>query len=163
MFSSYIHNELRAGYHKKPGDKEDGCKFCGYIKTKDYITSTGLSFVIANIYPYNYGHLLISPIRHVKDLRELTKDELKDLLKMSLDFLNLLEKVYDVHSFNVGFNLGPSSGATVEHLHIHVVPRWAGDSGFMETTSSTRAIKETPQQTTERLKNALTGKVDINK
>ncbi len=161
MFKSYIHTEFREAYRKKPGDKLGACIFCREDRGGFLIHSTESSFVIANEFPYNYGHLMVMPKRHVKDIRDLTKEELKDFFSLMKKFLDLTEKVYDVHSFNVGFNMGPSSGATVEHLHIHIVPRWAGDSGFSETTSSTRAIKEAPQKTVERLKKASEGKIDF--
>jgi len=160
MFKSYVYSEFRSTYHKKPGDKENGCVFCKRLKEKDVIFSTKFSFIVENEYPYNYGHMLIMPIRHVEDIRQLTPEELSDLMNLSIQSIDLLEKVYDIKSFNLGLNQGPGSGATVEHLHLHVVPRWLGDSGFMETTASTRNIKETPEGTKERMKKAFNGKIE---
>jgi len=155
MFQSYLASEFRNGYNKKPGDKENGCVFCKRYKKKDFIFATKSSFVIANEYPYNYGHLMIMSARHVKDIRDLKDEELTDLFSTAKKFLGLEEKLYDVKSFNIGFNIGPASGATLEHLHLHLVPRWVGDAGFLETTASTRNLKESPSMTAERLKKAL--------
>ena|SRR3989338_1209409 len=155
MFKSYVTSEFRNGWKKKPEEKEKTCVFCERYKKKEYIFSTKSSFVIVNEYPYNNGHLMILSVRHVKDIIDLKEEELRDMLSTSKKFLTLIENTYDIHSFNLGINLGEDSGATLEHLHFHLVPRWGGDSGFLETTSDTKVLKETPEQTKIRLIEAL--------
>ena len=155
MFKSYLVSEARAEYHKKQKDPKNGCEFCEYYKNGSALFATKLSFGVVNTYPYSTGHIMVLPIRHVKDVRELADEELKDMMDCGKKLLDLIEKVYHMHSFNMGMNIGQGSGGSVEHLHLHIVPRAVGDSGFLESTSSTRILKESPQDTVKKLKKAI--------
>lgn len=139
-------------------EKETGCPFCEALAAEDdrsyYILYRGdHCFVILNKYPYNNGHLMILPYRHVSDFSDLTAEE-------RMEFTELLEVSLDAHrrssrpdGFNVGMNLGAAAGAGVaEHLHMHVVPRWSGDTNFMTTINETRAIPELLEEAWDRLK-----------
>lgn len=125
-----------------------GCIFCSKPKEhqdrKNYILYRGAYvFVMLNIYPYNNGHLLISPYLHAKDLSQLDRTILTDLMETIQKSMTALEAAVSPEGFNIGINLGKAAGAGIEdHLHIHVVPRWAGDTNYMPVLSETRVIPE---------------------
>ena len=105
-----------------------------------------------NKYPYNNGHLLVAPVRHVSDLDPLTDRELSSLLGMVRRSVAILRQVINPEGFNVGLNLGKVAGAGVaDHLHFHIVPRWNGDTNFMAVVGDLRVIPEHLDQTYERL------------
>ena len=100
-------------------------------------------FVIFNKYPYANGHLLVAPYRHTGDLTELTATEAAALMEAAQDWVARLRPHLNPHGFNVGFNLGEAAGAGVaEHLHLHIVPRWRGDTNFMSVLGDTRVINQ---------------------
>jgi len=152
--------------------KEKGCIFCrvnrpqghGLASSRqsqkgasaDYlIFKTPLSIVMLNIYPYNNGHLLISPLRHVRDISQLNDDEMLDLFKCLARAKKLLRKVLKPQGYNIGLNLEHFGGAGITgHLHLHIVPRWSGDTNFMPVISDTRIISQSLRQLVKRLKNA---------
>ena len=110
-------------------------------------------FVILNKYPYSNGHLMVVPRRHVGKLSEATEEELSELMVLTRAAEQVLTEAYDPHGLNVGMNLGRPAGAGVPgHLHIHVVPRWNGDTNFMTVTAGTRVVPEDPVQTVDRLR-----------
>ncbi len=124
------------------------CFLCHYAAAGDdqaraVVCRTPHSLTILNRYPYNNGHLLVSPRSHVGRLNELTPDEQLDLTQTISRMVLLLEKVLQPHGFNIGLNLGREAGAGVpDHLHWHIVPRWAGDTNFMTTLAGTRVIPQ---------------------
>jgi len=100
-------------------------------------------YAILNRFPYNSGHLLVAPYRHVGDLAELTDSERHELIDMVAEGKRVLQELLRPEAFNVGFNLGKAAGAGVaEHLHCHLVPRWNGDTNFMPVLSDTRCVPE---------------------
>ena len=102
-----------------------------------------LAYVILNLYPYNNGHMLIVPYQHTASLEALAAPELTELMRLSQQALAALRAMYAPQGFNLGMNLGAPAGAGIaDHLHLHVVPRWAGDSNFMTTLAATRVIPE---------------------
>ena len=110
------------------------------------------SFCVLNIYPYNNGHLLILPKRHVDDLSKLSPEEREDLMDVLQLNKNLLDKVMTPHGYNVGMNLGKAAGAGFPgHLHIHLVPRWRGDVNFMPVAANTKVISQSLQTLHKRL------------
>ncbi len=150
----------RIQYIEQP--KEPGCIFC--IKPaenqdkKNLIIYRGQQcFVIMNFYPYNNGHLMVVPFRHVSDLTDLDNKErleLMDLLAMCKD---ALKSTMFPQGFNIGMNLGEVAGAGVkDHLHFHIVPRWNGDTNFMPICGHTKVVSEGLAETWERLKNVFT-------
>jgi len=124
------------------------CIFCSKPKErqdrKSYVLYRGEHvFVMLNIYPYNNGHLLVSPYLHVKNLAQLDRTILTDLMHTTQQSVNALEAAVSPDGFNVGINLGKAAGAGIEdHLHIHIVPRWAGDTSYMPVLSEVRVIPE---------------------
>lgn len=116
---------------------------------------TNLSIVVLNQYPYNNGHLLIAPARHIGELGQLNDDELMDLVKLIRETQKVLSLVLKPHGFNVGMNFGRCAGAGLpEHLHIHVVPRWNGDTSFINICSDTKIVSQSMVELLSQLKQA---------
>lgn len=128
--------------------KHKGCIFCGSRseacdKKKHIICRTKHSFAMLNLYPYNNGHVMVAPYRHVKSLDALSNIELVDLFKLLNKVKSLIDKKLKPHGYNIGINLGRIGGAGFAgHVHIHIVPRWAGDTNFMPITAGTKVISE---------------------
>ena len=113
-------------------------------------------FVMLNLYPYNTGHLLVAPYRHVATLDDLTEEELRDLGQVLQKAVKLVKLTYNPDGFNIGLNLGRVAGAGLEdHLHFHIVPRWNGDTNFMPILANTKVIPEAIYDTYERLAKKL--------
>ena len=151
----------RLTYIKKAGAGGDGCFLCDHLAAKRdrkhlILTRGKTCYVILNRYPYNVGHLLIAPRAHKADLSELTKGELLDLMLMTRRMTALLGRVLKAQGHNIGVNLGRVSGAGVPgHLHLHVVPRWSGDTNFMPVIGATKVMPEALDTLYGRLKAAL--------
>jgi ATP adenylyltransferase len=145
----------RMGYIEAPQKK--GCIFCDEPKEssdkENYILYRGkLSFVMMNLYPYNNGHLMVSPYKHISSLTKLEKEDLIDLTLLTQASLQVLEKAFKPDGFNVGVNIGKTAGAGfADHVHIHIVPRWEGDTSFMSVLAETKVIPESLNSTYEKL------------
>jgi ATP adenylyltransferase len=139
--------------------KPEGCVFClpdaPDPSTPDpLVLHRGtLAYVILNLYPYNNGHLMVVPYRHESTLALLTRDEMNEVgLLMQLGE-RALREAYKLEGINVGVNLGAAAGAGIEeHVHLHLVPRWNGDTNFMTIVGQTRVLPEDIQSTAERLR-----------
>jgi ATP adenylyltransferase len=137
--------------------KEKGCIFCKRLKEnkdrKNLILFRGeKSFVIMNRFPYNPGHLMVCTNRHTGKLENLNESELKDLMKTTQLAIKTLKSALKPQGLNLGLNLGKVSGAGVaSHLHIHIVPRWNGDTNFMPVVGATRVISEALGDTYKKL------------
>jgi ATP adenylyltransferase len=113
-------------------------------------------FALLNTYPYTGGHLMIVPYKQVQDLNGLTDEELSELLKMTRNCQNALSRVMKPHGFNIGINVGKVAGAGIqEHLHIHVVPRWEGDTNFMPVLANTSVVPQALRDLAAQLRAAL--------
>ncbi|MBW1918838.1 MAG: HIT family hydrolase [Deltaproteobacteria bacterium] len=138
--------------------KEEGCIFCpGEDRSKDgerlilYVGS--LTVAMMNRFPYNNGHLLVAPLRHVAQMEDLSDEETLDLLRIVRESIGILRKVMQPEGFNVGMNLGRIAGAGMEeHMHFHIVPRWSGDTNFMTVLGEVRVIPEHIKETHRKLK-----------
>jgi ATP adenylyltransferase len=108
-------------------------------------------YVTLNLYPYNPGHLMIVPATHYEDLRELNDAEVLELHRLQVLCLRVLERVYHPGGYNVGYNMGAASGASIEHIHLQIVPRYRTEVGFFDILSDSRVIVEEPQVTRARL------------
>ena len=129
------------------GKKPDHCIFCVGKPADDsgrYILHRSRStFVIMNAYPYSNGHLMVAPYEHAADLQALSSAALGELMSTTKLAIGVLQSVYKPQGFNVGINVGKAAGAGIEeHLHVHIVPRWNGDTNFMTTTGNVRVIPE---------------------
>jgi ATP adenylyltransferase len=113
-------------------------------------------FVILNRYPYNSAHLMIVPYRHLHDVTRLSGEESAEMMALLQRMVSLLDAEYHPQGFNAGMNLGAAAGAGIaDHLHMHVVPRWAGDTNFMPVVGQTKVLPEALDQTYDRLKARL--------
>jgi ATP adenylyltransferase len=127
------------------GEKPDGCVFCKCsIRCDEYILYEGkTAYVMMNKYPYVNGHLMIIPQRHIGKIEDLTQEERKvifDLLEVSV---KALKEAMNPDGFNIGVNIGKAAGAGIEeHFHVHVIPRWEGDTNFMSVVTNVRVIPE---------------------
>lgn len=116
----------------------------------------GLTLVMLNKFPYNNGHLLVAPLRHVGDINELTVEEGQELFATLQKAVGWMENAYSPHGFNVGMNLGRTAGAGLpEHLHIHIVPRWHGDVNFMSVVGEVKVMSESLEASRERIRKAV--------
>jgi ATP adenylyltransferase len=136
------------------------CIFCdalAHLDTEPLVVHRGhAAFVLLNKYPYNNGHLMVVPHRHVGWLADLTSVELAEFITLTQQAEKALAGVYRPHGFNMGLNLGKPAGAGVlDHLHLHVVPRWNGDTNFMSVVGETRVLPEELPQTAVRLREAF--------
>lgn len=114
------------------------------------------NFVVMNLYPYNAGHIMIAPKRHLGSLAEAQPEELAELAILTRRMESVLAVVYTPEGINVGMNLGKAAGAGVaDHIHLHMVPRWVGDTNFMTTLAGTRVIPEDPLEGCARLRAQL--------
>ena len=135
------------------GKKPDvSCIFCAIAKGNKEIPSRVLyndttNMVIMNIFPYNRGHIEVVPVKHFTDLNQLNSDELRDIFTLVQRSIKLVREVIKPDGINVGINLGEAAGSSIEHIHIHIVPRFKVESGFMETIADTRVIEESIDDT----------------
>lgn len=145
----------RLAYVTTATDADSGCVFCNSTDPgrDDLILVRGrVSYVVLNLYPYNNGHLMVVPNRHVANLQGLTAEERDELMRFTRDGEAALTEAYKPQGINVGINLGRSAGAgVVDHLHVHMVPRWTGDTNFMAVVGETRVIPEDLAATKQRL------------
>jgi len=138
----------RLEYIQGLGDKGP-CFLCDYVNTpaKDaenlVLWRTGLSLVVFNRFPYNNGHMLISPMRHIAELDEATEEELLEIVKLTRDCQKALRAAVKPHGFNVGLNFGRCAGAGLPgHMHVHIVPRWSGDTNYMAVCAGVDVISQ---------------------
>lgn len=116
------------------------------------------AFIILNRYPYNAGHLLVVPVREIADFLELDDDERHEIMDLAAFGVRVLKEALAPDAFNIGMNLGRTAGAAVAgHVHMHIVPRWNGDTNFMPVLSDTRHISEYMHETFTKLKDAMRG------
>lgn len=137
--------------------KPEGCIFClGNDREKDreslVLHRSDHSFVMMNRYPYCNGHMMVSPYRHISDLGRLTSEEMLDLFATVTLCTRVLSDKFSPQGFNVGINLGKAAGAGVDdHLHLHIVPRWIGDTNYMTVIADVRVMPENLLATYDKL------------
>ena len=138
--------------------ESEGCVFCDHLSENDDERARILyrgerTFVILNAFPYNTGHLMIAPVRHVAELSDLEPSELGEMMELASASTSIIREAMGAHGFNIGINLGQAAGAGIPgHLHMHVVPRWGGDTNFMPVVGETRVLPEMIEQTDEKLR-----------
>jgi ATP adenylyltransferase len=140
----------------KQADEQSGCIFCDAEAASDedgLIVHRGeLAFVLLNKFPYSSGHVMVAPNRHVGDFGELDDAEASEIHRLAAEALGALAVVYEPQGYNLGWNLGRIAGAGVlDHVHQHVVPRWAGDTNFMPVLADVKVVPEHLVETRERL------------
>jgi len=139
-------------------EKPEGCILCEKPRqdndTSNFILYRGdKNFVIMNSYPYNPGHLMVAPYRHIANLEELTDEELGEHFQIVSRGIKVLRQVFNPTGFNIGINTGKVAGAGIdEHIHTHIVPRWQGDTNFMPVIADVRVMPEALAETCKKLK-----------
>ena len=148
-------------------DREDGCVFCqaasGTDDRQNLVLLRGERvFLILNRFPYNNGHFMVVPYRHVSSLVELDAETLAEMMLFLNRGLRALQKAMAPDGFNIGVNIGEAAGAGIQdHVHLHAVPRWTGDTNFMPVVGETRVVPQTWLQTYDDLKAALEDPGDV--
>ena len=146
----------RLAYVTSASGESTGCIFCNTTEPgrEELILVRGRgAFVILNLYPYNRGHLMVVPNRHVPTLHASTPDELAELMTLTRHAEMALAEAYKPPGINIGINLGRPAGAGVlDHLHVHLVPRWNGDTNFMTVVGNVRVLPEDLSETVKRLR-----------
>lgn len=147
----------------KGGERQSACFLCD-AASADADSDADLlvlargekAFVIMNLYPYNTGHLMIAPYRHIGELDDLEHPEYDEIWQWTRRSVQALRQASEPHGFNIGINLGEAAGAGVPgHLHLHVVPRWGGDTNFMPVVGDTKVLPEMLEETYDRLRPLL--------
>ena len=143
----------------KQADEHEGCFFCAAAEGPDeegLVVHRGeRAFVLLNKFPYSSGHLLVAPFRHIGDFGELDNDEALEIHRLAAEGLGALAAVYEPQGYNLGWNLGRIAGAgVIDHVHEHVVPRWAGDTNFMPVLADVKVLPEHLAETRKRLSDA---------
>jgi ATP adenylyltransferase len=150
--------------------RETGCIFCDASSRCSDPTQEALvlargpaCYVILNLFPYNNGHLMVVPKRHIGSLAAATADELSEMMRLTRDAELALTEAYNPQGINVGINLGRAAGAGIlDHLHVHLVPRWVGDTNFMPVIGNTRVLPEDLSATASRLRPIFARLIDTS-
>jgi ATP adenylyltransferase len=152
----------RLEYVSKADDRDRSeCIFCdAYASQDDRATLTlrrdTTSFALLNLYPYTTGHAMVAPIDHCSEISDVDEGTLTEMMRTAQDLMEAMRAVYRPHGFNVGFNVGEAAGAGIEeHLHLHIVARWRGDSNMMTVVGGTRVVPEDLDRTYEKMRRAL--------
>jgi ATP adenylyltransferase len=141
----------------------DHCVFCESLDTKseqsELLLYTGkTAMVVLNKYPYNTGHCLVLPKRHIDELTALTKDEVAEIAQLQVKVVEILGKAYEPQGYNLGMNHGKVAGAGIpDHLHWHIIPRWGGDTNFFPLIAETKVVPEKLEDSVKRLKPLFAG------
>ncbi len=142
------------------GGRPPGCIACealaGGVNAETLVLHRSThSFVMLNRYPYNVGHLMICPVRHLTDPSEMTDAEMLDMMRLLARLSDLVRTSMKAGGVNAGLNLGAASGGSVDHLHLHLVPRWVGDTNFISVIGKTKTLLETLDGTWHRLRKEM--------
>lgn len=143
--------------------KDDRCIFCDALAAKDdaktqIVFRGAKNFVLLNRFPYTSGHVMVVPFAHIGDFSAADPETLAEMMRIAQRVQSALEKTYHPQGYNLGMNLGRAAGAgVVGHLHLHVLPRWAGDANFMTVVGETRVEPEDLSTTYEKLRKAMAG------
>ncbi len=140
--------------------KDENCFICDIIRSSEdeknlVLLRKTLTIVIMNRYPYNNGHLMVCPIRHIKFPFEMNSEERQEVMEAISQMTQILNMVYKPQGFNIGANVGQAAGAGEEHLHFHILPRWNSDTNFMTPIAETRVIPELLEDTFKKIKKEI--------
>ncbi len=157
LFPDNLHAIGKLKYVQELKFSDIECILCEIIQESDKVEvlkiyQDELMAISLNLYPFNPGHLMIFPIRHILDFRELTNEETIHLTKLIKKSQNLLTEMYNPTGFNIGFNQGMSAGASIKHLHVHIVPRYNRELGYIDIIGKTRVLVEGVHTVFEKMK-----------
>ncbi|MBP9115112.1 MAG: HIT domain-containing protein [Acidimicrobiia bacterium] len=155
--SEYVQRSAQASIQRRLGQDVAECILCEIAKEgKDHyvIAKTKECFVVMNLYPYSNGHLMVVPLEHHQNLENFSDHTRNEVMRLTNTASKILREVYNPDGINIGANLGEAAGAGIPgHMHMHVLPRWMADSGFITTVANTRALPETLESSYERIWN----------
>lgn len=148
------------------GLKPEGCILCELAKRKNpeidlAVFEDDLFTVCVNLYPYNPGHLMIYPRRHIEDIRSFTREESDRCAVLTRLFLDILDETHHPSAYNIGYNMGPNAGASIRHLHMHVIPRYPHELGIADLIAGKRVLVESPMKTAEKIRHAVEKNPDL--
>jgi ATP adenylyltransferase len=164
MEREYFLNFSKLEYVTNPKARKHICLLCEIVrqskvkveeemKVPDLTIHKGTYFtVVVNLYPYNPGHVMIFPNRHIEDIRQLTASEEQELPKLRNQVLDVLDQEYHAAGYNIGYNLGDASGASISHIHLHIIPRYPRETGIADLLGGKKVLVESPFDTVKRLK-----------
>jgi len=147
LFSKYVFQFDKINYFLSKKDVNSRCILCELSKeTEDSLMICKSDFLVVsvNLYPYNSGHLMIFPIRHIEKYNELNKEEYYHLFELTKFFIEALNNIYKPSGFNIGMNLGENSGASIKHIHQHIIPRFHNELGMIDIIGGYKVIVESP-------------------
>lgn len=155
----YFYNFEKLAYVRTAKDSTS-CILCslasGTSDVPDLTVYRDTLFVVSlNLYPYNPGHLIIFPLRHIEDVRQYTADEQKFLDHLTNHFLDIIDTLHSPSGYNIGYNMGIPAGASIRHIHLHIIPRYPGEIGFTDLIAGKRMLVEHPLDTQHRIKAEL--------
>ena len=119
------------------------------------VWENGLFIVSINLYPYNPGHLIVFPRRHITDIREFTPKEEQQMVIITRSLLTIIDKTHTPSAYNIGYNMGPVAGASISHLHRHIIPRYPREIGIADLIAGKKVLVEDPRVTCDRIKRAI--------
>jgi ATP adenylyltransferase len=154
----YFFNFDKLGYVK--GGRPEGCILClvagGSEEAENLVVHESASFLVSlNLYPYNPGHLIVFPKRHLVDIRSLSGEERRELDGLTDSCLGILDEAMRPSAYNIGYNMGPAAGASIDHLHLHIIPRYPREIGIAELVAGSRVLVQDPRETKALLKAAF--------
>lgn len=154
----FVPNKMSYARGKNRPDVD--CILCSIVRNDENVVNlnvyeTPLFVVSLNLYPYTPGHLMVFPKRHIVDIREYTDEEITALFTLEKLCLNVLDELYTPHGYNLGYNVGAVAGASIEHLHFHIVPRYRRELGFIDIIGGAKVIVEEPNETRKRVREAF--------
>ncbi len=158
----FIPNKMAYARGERRADVE--CILCAIVEGDDKVTRlevhrSELFVVSLNLYPYAPGHLMVFPKRHITDPRMLNEDEITEVHQMQSLCLDVLEEIYEPHGFNLGYNIGEAGGASIPHIHLHIVPRYRRETGFIDILSEVKIIVEDPNVSQARVREGFQTKL----
>ena len=141
------------------------CILCAIVNRDPAVVDSSvfrdsLMTVALNLYPYNPGHLMIFPNRHIEHIYELSRSEILTVHRLTERSIHILEELYKPHGYNIGYNLGKGSGASIAHLHRHIVPRYKNELGFLDILSGSKIYVENPKNVLEKIRRSFKQQMD---
>lgn len=155
-FDSYVFPFSKKDYikGKKP---EVECILCAVVKRDERVSSLEIlrteNFLVSlNLYPYNNGHLLIFPARHITDIREFSQKDNEEIFLLTRFFLDIIDELYSPSGYNIGYNIGNFSGASISHIHLHIIPRYQNELGVVDLIGGAKVLIENPLESLSKIK-----------
>ncbi len=158
MSKGYFFNFEKLAYVRV---KKGGCILCDLVRKNpakaDLTVYHDRLFVVSlNLYPYNPGHLLIFPRKHIEDIRLFTREEITYLNELTNYFLNVLDYTHNPRGYNIGYNMGLEAGASIKHIHLHIIPRYPHEVGISDLIAGKRVLVENPLDTAKKIRERIT-------